>query len=96
MFGLQPKEKLKPLDDLPQSSVGAPCPLVFATEHSLYVTFYLNQADPAWDGTSVKIVDAQSEGEPSIIVQFERVTAHYFGSSGFLVGKGVAAREKAT
>lgn len=79
MFGFQPKEKLKSLTDLPQSSVGAPCPLVFATEHSLYVTFYLNQIDPSWNGTTVKVVNTQSEGEPSMIVKFERVTAHYFG-----------------
>jgi hypothetical protein len=79
MLGFPPKEKLKRLTDLPQSSVGAPCPLIFATEHSLYVTFYLNQIDPNWDGTTVKVVDSESSGEPSIIVKFDRVTAHYFG-----------------
>jgi hypothetical protein len=79
MFGFPPKEKLQRLTDLPQSSVGAPCPLVFATEHALYVTFYLNDVDPTWDGTTVKVVGPHTTNEPSIIVKFDRVTAHYFG-----------------
>jgi hypothetical protein len=79
MFSRTPKEELKELHDLPQSSVGAPCPLVFATEHDVHVTFYLNAVDPKWDGRSVRVVDAASSGEPSIIVTFHHATAHYFG-----------------
>ena len=48
MFGLTPKEELKELHDLPQSSVGAPCPLVFATEHDLHVSYYLNAVEEGW------------------------------------------------
>lgn len=79
MLGLSPREKLKRLTDLPQSSVGAPCPVLFATELALYVTFYLNDADPTWDGTSVRVVGPDTTNEPSIIVKFDCVTAHYFG-----------------
>jgi hypothetical protein len=79
MFGLSPKEQLKGLKDLPQSSVGAPCPLVFATEQGVHVTYYLNDVDPSWDGKTVRVVSPESNTEPSIIVTFHRVTAHYFG-----------------
>jgi hypothetical protein len=79
MFNRTPKEKLKELRDLPQSSVGAPCPLVLATEHDLYVTYYLNAVEPGWDGKPVRVLSPESSGEPSIIVRFDHVTAHYFG-----------------
>ncbi len=79
MFSLTPKEELKELHDLPQSSVGAPCPLVFATEHELHVSYYLNTVEEGWDGTTVRVVGPASTGEPSIVVTFHRVTAHYFG-----------------
>lgn len=79
MFGITPKQELKKLRDLPQSSVGAPCPLVFATEHEVHVTYYLDAIEEEWDGTTVRVIDHASTGEPSIVVTFHRVTAHYFG-----------------
>lgn len=79
MFSKKPQEQLKEITSIPQSSVGAPCPLVYSTEFDLYVTFFLQEYDPNWDGTSVKIVDADTIDEPSIVVTFNRVLAHYFG-----------------
>jgi hypothetical protein len=79
MFSLTPKEELKELHDLPQSSVGAPCPLVYATERNLHVSYYLNAVEEGWDGKTVRVVGPASAGEPSVIVTFHRVTAHYFG-----------------
>ena len=79
MFSQNPKEKVTPLEGFPQSAPGAPCPAVVATENSLAVLFYLHSVDPKWDGTSVRIVDINSVGEPSAIVVFNGPTVHSFG-----------------
>jgi hypothetical protein len=79
MFGRAPNEELKELSDLPRSSVGAPCPLILATEHNVHVTYFLQSVPESWDGTTVRVVEPASTGEPSIVVTFRRVTAHYFG-----------------
>ena len=79
MFGFTPKETLKKLHDLPQSSVGAPCPLVFSNEHDVYVTYYLDKIEDGWDGKTVRVVSPASDREPSIVVCFRRAIAHYFG-----------------
>jgi len=79
MYRKDLKEKLIEIKNLPAVSVGAPCPVIYATEHEFYVTYYLQSYDPAWDGTYVRIVDENSTTEPSIIVEFKMVLAHYFG-----------------
>ena len=76
---IRKKEKLVEIKSIPQSSVGAPCPLVFATEHEVVVTYFLNEVDPDWDGSSVRVISPGSSEEPSITIKFERVLAHYFG-----------------
>ena len=74
-----PQEELIEIKDIPQSSVGAPCPLIYATEFDLFVTYFLNDFDPEWNGTSVKVVGVNTQDESSIIVRFKHVLAHYFG-----------------
>jgi hypothetical protein len=76
------KETLTELRDLPQSSVGAPCPLLYATEQDLFVTYFLENRDEQWDGTTIRIITPGSTDEPSIIVRFHGVFLHTFGSPG--------------
>ena len=54
--------------------------MVFATENDLHVTYYLNLVEDGWDGKTVRVVGPSSDGEPSIIITFHGVTAHYFGA----------------
>jgi len=79
MLSLGSSEKVVPLDNFPQSSVGAPCPGLIATEQALVVVFYLEEHDPAWDGTWVKVDGLESSGEPCAIVHFELASIHTFG-----------------
>ncbi|MBI3712151.1 MAG: hypothetical protein HY253_04195 [Burkholderiales bacterium] len=67
------------LSDVPQSSVGAPLPCVIATEHSLAVAFLLQENDPNWDGSYVRVVSQESDNEPIGIVRFTHAIAHFFG-----------------
>ena len=73
------KDKVTTLADMPQSSVGAPCPVVIADEHHLAVAYYLEVRDEKWEGTTVRVVGPESEGEPFAIVTFKRALAYFHG-----------------
>jgi hypothetical protein len=81
MFKFLSKERLYPLDDFPQSSPGAPCPTVIATDYSTHVIFYLHDLPVGWDGKSVRPVDLKSEGSVAILT-LENCFAHQFGPPG--------------
>ena len=72
------QEKLVELD-VPQSDVGAPMPFVLANENSLVVCYYLSDVDPNWDGTTVRVVSADTDA-PVAILRVEACTIHTFGS----------------
>ncbi len=67
------------ITDVPQSSVGAPCPMVLVGEHHLNLAYFLEARPPGWDGTTVRIVGENSSDEPVALVKFARAYAHMFG-----------------
>lgn len=79
-LGLFAKDSVHPLTGVPQSSVGAPCPMVVADEHHLSVIFYLQNTPEGWDGAEVKVVGPDSEDETHAIVSFSSFKAYYHGA----------------
>src|SRR4051812_7108799 len=79
MYVVDAKDKVVKLNDLPQSSVGAPCPVVLAGEHALSVAYFLQDPPDAWDGKTVRVVSPETSAEPAAIVRFSGVYAHMFG-----------------
>ncbi len=79
MYSVDSKDTVVELSDVPQSSVGAPCPMVLAGEHHLHLVFYLENRSPDWDGTTVRVVGETTAGESVVLVQFARAYAHMFG-----------------
>ena len=79
-YTVDERDAVQPLKDFPRSSVGAPMPVIFASEQSLFVVFYLELRDPNWDGKSVKMVTLDTNDEPICVVKFNRAYAHYFGA----------------
>ena len=73
------RDTVQPLAEFPQSSVGAPTPMILASEQALFVAFYLEQRDVNWDGTTCKMVTPDTNDEPVAVVRFRGVTAHFFG-----------------
>src|SRR5262245_15945836 len=71
-------ERLVPID-LPQSSVGAPLPHVFADEHRLLIGYLVQEADPGWDGTTVRSVGPDSDDETCALVTVDGYAAFQFG-----------------
>jgi hypothetical protein len=72
-------EKVVALEGFPQSSIGAPCPAVIATEHSLMLIFFLDDQDPEWNGTTVRVVGIDSTEEQCAVVHFLRPSIHSLG-----------------
>lgn len=77
MYEVDTKDRVIEVD-APQSSVGAPLPVVVASESGLLLAYLAEVSDPEWDGTSVRVVDAQAN-EPVVRVDFDSPKAHFFG-----------------
>jgi hypothetical protein len=78
-YTIDERDKVQALKDFPQSSVGAPMPVIFASEQTLFVLFYLELRNPNWDGKSVKVVSLDTSDEPIAVVRFKHASTHYFG-----------------
>ncbi len=73
------RDTVVPLSDVPQSSVGAPCPIVLTDEHTLILAYYLETRDPNWDGTYAVVVHPATTPGPVALVTFDGYDAMMFG-----------------
>jgi hypothetical protein len=78
MYDIDEKDRVVSCPELPQSSIGAPLPVVVGSEHRVAVAYYLDTTPPDWDGSDVRLVTMESD-EPWAIVVFEDAYAHMFG-----------------
>jgi hypothetical protein len=79
MYESDELDQVVKLKDVPQSSVGAPIPIVLAGEHDVMLAYYLENVPDGWDGTTIRIVSSGTEDEPVAIVRFKRCLVHMFG-----------------
>jgi hypothetical protein len=79
MYSVDHKDTVVELDNVPQSSIGAPCPMILVGEDHLHVAYYLENTPPGWDGTTVKVLSEHTGGEPVALVSFTHPYAHMFG-----------------
>lgn len=79
MYAVDERDRVVPLVDLPQSSVGAPCPLIVQDELATVIAYYVETVDPDWTGESVRVVDPEATAEPAALVRFNDVCATMFG-----------------
>jgi hypothetical protein len=79
MYAIDGGDRVTALDDIPQSSVGAPCPLVMQDEHTAVVAYYVEAPEPGWTGETIRIVDPESSADPAALVRFRGVCAAMFG-----------------
>lgn len=78
MYEVDDKDEVVELNDVPQSSIGAPTPIVLSDEGVTILAFHLQNTPPGWDGTSIRIIRPESE-EPSAIIEFKYCYAYMFG-----------------
>ena len=77
--------------------VGAPLPILLCNDYKTFLTFYVSEPDPNWDGTYVKMVDPSSDEKASLcLVTFKHSVSSKMGhpndevqSGHFLAGKGL-------
>lgn len=79
MYDVDDKDRLVSLSDVPQSSLGAPIPVIVADEHTVVLAYYLEERPPHWDGSTIRMVSPDTDGEPVAIVRFASSYAHMSG-----------------
>lgn len=81
MYTVSTSDRPRELSALPQSSVGAPCPMLLADEHSLRIAYYLEEdrLAPEWSQSPVQPPAADDSDELCAVATFRMVYAHMFG-----------------
>lgn len=77
MYTVDEQDRVVELKDVPQSSVGAPNPVVIADEGTVVLAYYRRASDPNWNG--VPRIVGKSTQDPIVLVRFYIATAHMFG-----------------
>jgi len=79
MYAVDQLDAVVKLTNVPQSSIGAPCPMLLAGEHYLHLAYYLQNTPSGWDGSTVRVLEDSSGNEPCALVEFKQAYAHMFG-----------------
>ncbi len=79
MYTVDQHDTVTELENVPQSCVGAPCPMLWAGEDHLHLAFYLQNQPTDWDGKTIRTIDEQSSDEAVALVEFKESYAHMFG-----------------
>ena len=61
MRGRSRRDEVVQLEDVPQSSIGAPLPVLLSDEQRVVLAFLLEEPDPNWDGMEVRSVDHKTD-----------------------------------
>lgn len=79
MYTVDSRDRIEAITSLPQSSVGAPLPLVVCDERTTLIAYIVSQHDSNWDGTRSRTVGPDSEDELIAIVRLLGPRAVMFG-----------------
>ncbi len=79
MYAVDARDMVVELHDLPQSSIGAPCPIVLSDEYAVVLAYLIDRGHPEWDGTNPRVVGPDTPGETVALVRFDRSLALMFG-----------------
>jgi len=67
MYEVDDRDRVTTLAGVPQSSVGAPNPLVVSDGLTVVLAYYLQDTPADWDGSSARMVGPTTPGEPSVL-----------------------------
>lgn len=80
MYSVDNHDKVTGLENVPQSSVGAPLPILLSDEYKTLLAYVVESIPEDWDGTSVRVVDHTSSGELVALIEFRLCHSIMFGS----------------
>lgn len=96
MYTISSDDRPIELTSFPQSSIGAPCPMLIADEHSLHIGFYLEEdrLTQEWSNAPVRPPAPDDSNDLCAVVRFSLVYAHMFGppNDEAFAGHPLAAR----
>ena len=78
MYEIDERDQVDELGNVPQSSVGAPLPVVLSVEGKVVLSFYLQNEPEDEDGESSRVITEEWE-ETIAIIEFDKCYAHMFG-----------------
>src|SRR5262249_50281077 len=79
MYQPDEKDSVEILDGVPQSSIGAPIPILLADEQHVVLAYYLENTPAGWHGSTARVIDPSEAQEPIGILRFAGSAAHMFG-----------------
>jgi hypothetical protein len=81
MYSVSTSDRPRRVRSAPQSSIGAPCPVLIAGEHLLRLAYYLEaeRLTPEWQSIAVRPARPNWSDDLCAVVSFERAYAHMFG-----------------
>ena len=80
MYLVDGRDNVVELENVPQSSVGAPLPLVLSDEHKIMLAYIVQDTPSDWDGSYVRVIDPSTPGEPLALVEFSSYSSFMFGA----------------
>ena len=80
MYSVDEWDKVVELKNVPQSSVGAPLPIVLADEHKILLAYIAEITPPEWNGSYVRVVAPSKSDEPLVLVEFSSYSSFNFGA----------------
>jgi hypothetical protein len=79
MYDVDERDRVIPLEGVPQSSVGAPNPFVVADEHRVTLAYYMEIPSAEWNGSTVRALGPTGSAEAIAIIRFNSCQVHTFG-----------------
>jgi hypothetical protein len=81
MYTVSSADHPRELSSVPQSSIGAPCPMLIAGEHTLRLAYYLEEGRlaPEWANATILPPAVNDSDELCAVVQFSGLYTHMSG-----------------
>ncbi len=79
MYSVDSHDRVLELRNVPQSSVGAPLPLLLSREGTTVLAYLVEDRPPDWDGGTVRLVSPETPDAPAAIVVFRGCRATFVG-----------------
>ncbi len=79
MYSVDEKDKVVELKNAPQSSIGAPLPLILSDDRKLLLAYLIEDTATDWDGSYVRIADPSDSSRQIALVDFDHYYAYMFG-----------------
>lgn len=79
MYTVDGRDKVVELQDVPQSSAGAPLPIILSDEYRLLLAYIVQAPPMGWDSSHSRIVPPSTSGEPFALIEFASYRSIMFG-----------------